>query len=555
MLTGGKHYIPLFNHIQYFMKNLIIASLLTMFALTGQILAQNAQDFFSLDKVQEIEIQFEQENWGYLLDSLRINGDEMLLGVVSINGEKFEDVGIRYKENRGFKPGAKRNSIEISLDFIKKGQHMDGITGLLLSEALRDPSLIREVMGYKIARNYLPSPRANYTKLAINEENIGLFVNVEKVDFNFLKAHYPAASNGNLYKSTPDYSTGKGLDGCSANAFGSLKMEKSADCYAFNFDDMTGNGFDALAKLSEALNTNTKNLEPIADVDQFLWMHALNNVLVNLYSYSGRYAQNYYLFQDSDGIFHPVLGDMNLAFGSFKSIGFGSDLKLKQLQELDPFLHATNAQFPLISNLLKDPYYRKVYLSHFMTIVETHFSNEAFEKEVTALQDMVKPLFEADENQEYTVDDFESSLKKTIGKRSQIPGIMELMDKRINFIRKNKTLRILPPSITDVEVAKREPFSSEELNTFKITATIDKFPKSVRLFYREKGKKMFKSIPMNDDGKSNDKEAEDGIFGAVVDGLQAIEYYIEAENAKAISYHPTNYVLEWHSATLTEINR
>ncbi|MBK7338404.1 MAG: CotH kinase family protein [Saprospirales bacterium] len=46
-----------------------------------------------------------------------------------------------------------------------------------------------------------------------------------------------------------------------------------------------------------------------------LWMLAINNVLVNLDSYVGGFAQNYYLYRDSTGIFHPVIWDLNLALG------------------------------------------------------------------------------------------------------------------------------------------------------------------------------------------------------------------------------------------------
>ena len=537
------------------MKKLIVASVLTIMTFYSQLTAQNEQDFFAIDKIQQLNISFVQENWSYLLDSLRINGDEMLLGAVEINGQKFEDVGVRYKENRGFRPGTKRNSYEISLDFIKKGQHMDGMTGLLLSEALRDPAMIREVVSYKIAGAYLPSPRANYASLAINEEEIGLFVNIEKVDVNFIKKHFNAGSEVSFYKSNPDYTVGKGMEGCASNAFGSLKMEKSADCFDFNFDDLTGNGFGALAKFSEALNSNTKDIEGLADVDQFLWMHAINNVLVNLYSYSGRYSQNYYLLEDSDGVFHPILGDMNLSFGSFKSIGFGSDLKLKQLQELDPMLHLDEGQFPLVSQLLSNPFYKKVYLSHFNAIVADFFKDGKFEKDVQSLQASIRGAIEADPNKEYSLEEFDKSLTETIGTRSQIPGILELMDKRLNFIRKNKTLRILPPSISKVEVKKRAQFSNEQINEFRICATVDKFPKEVQLFFRANDNGPFQKLLMKDDGNSNDQEANDGVFGATVTGIESIEYYILAENAKAISYDPSNYVSEVHRATLKEINR
>ncbi|MBK8428777.1 MAG: CotH kinase family protein [Lewinellaceae bacterium] len=59
-------------------------------------------------------------------------------------------------------------------------------------------------------------------------------------------------------------------------------------------------------------------------------------------SYTGNYSQNYYLYKDNFGRFQPVHWDLNLAFGSFKNTGKGSDLEIEDLQTLDPLLHADN---------------------------------------------------------------------------------------------------------------------------------------------------------------------------------------------------------------------
>ncbi len=62
---------------------------------------------------------------------------------------------------------------------------------------------------------------------------------------------------------------------------------------------------------------------------------------------------------------------------------------------------------------------------------------------------------------------------------------------------------------------------------------------------------------MADDGRHNDGEAEDGVFGAVVKpegGATSIEYYIYAENARAANFSPSRYMFEQHTATLEELN-
>lgn len=521
--------------------------------------AQQTSDFFDAQSIQEVNLSFEQENWMTILDSLRYNGEKMLIGKVNINGTSFDDVGVRYAATRGFQLGNKRNSIELDLDFIKKGQQYKGQDFIKLSISLRDPSFVREVLGYEIARTYMPAPKANYAKLTINDEYIGFYLNVEPIDVNFLKAHYEVGLNGgNLYFSYPDYTEGKGIDGCKANAFGSLQAEPNETCLDYNFKDLSGNGYKPLLNLANKLNDPNADLSKILDVDQVLWMHAFNNLIVNLYSYTGKYNQNYYLFQDENGVFHPVLGDLNLAFGGFKNDG-NEELKLKELQELDPFLQEDDPNFPLISVLLSDNMNKKRYLSHFKTIYEDFFTNDAYLTRANELQSTIRDLFVNDPNQSYTAENFDESLSQTIGARSKIPGIEELMSKRVNYLRKNRDLRILGPSIENVTVTQREQFASTKLNKFQIQATIDKFPEQVTLFYRAPGDKKFKSIMMVDDGQHEDGKADDGVFGAIIqaqrEGIKAIEYYIQAENLKAVSFKPRNYVYDLMTVTLEDINR
>lgn len=536
------------------MKKITIASLIVLWAIQSLCVAQNAQDFYETGKIQRINITFRQQNWPYLLDSLRYNGEEMLLGKIDINGQAFEDVGIRYSDARSVQVGSKRNNFEIFLDFIKNGQHYSGIRQLKLSMALRDPSMVREVVGYEIYRKYMPGPRANFAELTVNNEPVGLFVNVEVVDLPFLSYHY-GESFGALYKSAPkDNPSGD----CLKNGFGSLNLEKSEDCYANNFKDITETGYGPLYDLSRTLHDKPSDIHLKLNVDQVLWMLALNNVMVNLYSYSGRHSENYYLYQDGNGIFHPVVGDLNLCFGSYKNTGVASDLKLKELQEMDVLLHEDDQNFPLISQLLKNPQNKKIYLSHAQSIYKAHFSEVQYLERVKELQKIIEASFAKDPYKSYSVEDFKNSLTTTIGERSQIPGIEELMEKRANYLRKYREFRNLPPSIEEVQVQKREQFSSQKINEFRITAKVGRFPEQVKVMYRFDASKNFMETSMNDDGQSHDGEAKDGVYGVAIQPEamdSVIEFYIVSENLKAIGFSPKNYVKELHHATLEEINR
>jgi len=529
--------------------------LLGLFSTQAQTTDSDA-DFYDMNTIQEINIQFPTDNWAELLDSLRYNGDGLLLGNVEINGRSFENAGVRYRASRSFSPGNKRNSLFIKLNYINKSQTIDGHPTLQLSSALRDPSMVREVLSYKIARDYMPAPKANYARVKINGALYGLFVNVEDVSEKFLTDHFGSSENA-FFKVNP-FAGDDTPPGCLNKIYGALIYEPHANCYLNNFIKLSEHGWDDLMELTRVLNEKPESVSKVLHVDRALWMLAFNNVLVNLSSYTGQHSINYFLYQDDAGQFTPIIWDLNLSFGSFKNTGIGSDLKLKGLQELDPLLHLNNDQKPLISRLLENDTYQKIYLSHMRTIVNDYFINGEYEKIARELQDLIRDDFGKDPGQSYTASDFAVSLTKTIGKRSKIPGIVELMEKRANFLHKHPKLAVFPPEISKVEVLKRAKFSNVPVTDFCVTAKIDRFPKRVRLMYRLGSDGPFKEATMYDDGQHKDGEANDGIFGVTIvpqNGETSIQYYIVAENATLISYHPSNYMWDVHSTNLQELNK
>ena len=534
-------------------RSILILFSLFFLSTFSPVAAQD--DFYDVNAIQEIKITFEQDNWRYVLDSLRFNGEGLLLGAIEINGQKFNDIGVRYRGSRSFQPGNKRNSLYIKLNFIDKEQSYQGQQTVKLSSALRDPSMVREVLGYEIARKYMPAPRANYTKVIVNGEYYGLFVNVEPINDAFLTHHF-GNSNGTFVQCAPNL-VEEEPQGCKSDVFGSLQYDNSAKCYLHNFVLLSESGWDDLIELTYVLNQKPDEVNRVLDVDRTLWMLAYNNLLVNLSSYTGRYSENYYLYKDEQGHFLPILYDLNLCFGSYKNTGIGSDLKLKELQEMDPLLHIDNSAKPLISRLLSNEEYKKIYLAHMRQIMNDFFRKDQYAERAKELQNLIRKAFEEDTNRYYSMEDFDVSLNETIGKRSRIPGLKELMGPRTAFLKENPLLSVVPPEVSDVTVSRRERFSSEKVTDFKIQARIDKFPKNVVLHYRFDPSMPFSKMEMRDDGQHNDGEAEDSVFGAVItpkSDSNTIEYFIFAENAKAVTFDPPRYMYEQCTASLEELN-
>lgn len=539
------------------MKTMRSLKLITILAFLLGISGLSAQDdFFSVDKIQQIHITFKQDNWAYMLDSLRYNGEGLLPADITINDTELTQVGVRYREGRAFTPGAKRNGLFIQLNLETEDQNYQGYKAVDLSDGLRDPSMMREVLAHEIAQPYVPSPKANFAKVYINDSLYGLYTNIEVIGDQFLQRNF-GNSDGTLFAATPDYVV-PAPEECRTKLYASLQLDNNADCYKHNFTVLRGDDWEGLFSLSKQLNNNPERIEEILQIDKVLWMLAFNNVLVNLSSYTGQYSPNYLLYKDERGRWTPIITGFNFAFGSYKNTGVGSDKGTVALLQLDPLLHVKEESKPLISVLLDNEKYQKQYLAHMRSILRNHFKDDAFAKRVEALQLMILPDLAEDEHKYYTLAEIESSLSETIGKKSKIPGLVSFMNKRASFLENHSAFRILPPAIEQVEVRQRERFSNETISDFRIRAKVDKYTNKVLLYYRFDREKPFEMVQMADDGGHFDEGTGDSIYGAIIEpptGKNELEYYIQAENAKAISYDPMDYTVTKHKITLAELNQ
>jgi hypothetical protein len=518
--------------------------------------AQTAnRNLFDTKSIGEVRIRFAQSNWTEQLDSLRIYGDGMLQADVFVDGLKHEKAGVRYRGDKSYARGLKRNPFSIKLNYTNATENHQGYTSLKISSALRDPSMVREVLFYEIAGKYMPAPKVSYTRMYVNDEYIGIFINVESVDGQFLRTHY--GSDGNpFFKAGVDYKPSVPAV-CKQGLNGSLEFENDLNCYKGNFEMNSAKGWEDLQGLTRTLQSDAKNIGKVLDVDRTLWMLALNNVMVNLNSYTGT-ATNYYLYKDDNGRFQPVLWDLNLSFGGHKNTGSGSDIELKDLQRLDPVLHADNPYRPLIQKLLTDPFYRKIYLSHIRQIVDENFKNGAYEKRAQELQAMIVIPFSDDKFKTYTMEDFQASLKTTVGRKSKIPGIVELMSARTQFLDDHDLLNSLPSPILDVNCQSRGKMDNKRVEGFRISAKAERFSKRLWLYYRLDPKQPYTIVPMEEDTSIKNLPNGTKVYVGMVDAKNAdavIEYYILAENAGAVSYSPTNYTQKTHKASLAELNK
>ena len=144
--------------------------------LPGTFFAQT--NFFATDTIQVIEITFTQPNWDYQLDTMKAGTDGYLLASqVNINGTIFDSVGIRYKGNSSYDSTRFKNPFHIKLDFVHGSADYRGNSDVKLSNCYQDPSWVREVLAYKILRNYMAAPQCNFARVIINGTYYGIYSN------------------------------------------------------------------------------------------------------------------------------------------------------------------------------------------------------------------------------------------------------------------------------------------------------------------------------------------------------------------------------------------
>lgn len=510
---------------------LLLPALFLLSSLTAQ-----EKTFFDWDHIPEIRLTFYEKDWHPKLDSLKLNktGDRMLADL-AYEEQTYDSVGVRYKGNSSFyatsKDEERKLPFNIKLDEEIEHRLPGGYDKIKLSNVFRDPSFLREVLSYEVARQYMPAPRANYAKLYINDQYLGLYNNTESIEEPFFEQHFGDDGEGITFKCDPTWGAEQ-PNRCPEGEKASLMyLGSDPNCYFPFYEKKSDHGWMTLVELTRILNQRPDSLEYYLNVELALWMLAFNSAMVNLDSYTGRLCHNYYLYMDSTGRFNPLLWDMNLSLGGFRFDGTGKPLSNEGLQTLSPFLHFNNPKRPLISVLLKNRHYRKVYVAHLRTIVEDHFTSGRLMERARELKNFIAPHVEADENKLYSYEAFEQNLEETTeAGGSHIIGLAELIEARTAYLSEHPLFQKQPPQPAEPELEVK----NGEV-TFRIPVDGSA---TVFLYTRPGAPEPYVKREMKDDGSEGDEKAGDGIFSLRLPYRKGMQYYFTAENEDAIIFVP-----------------
>ena len=491
-------------------------------------------NFYDLNTIQDIEIFFSNPNWDYQMDTAKYGTEGYLIAdSIKINGTRYYYPGVKYKGNSSYDSTYKKNPLHIELDHLLN-QSYQSVTDIKLSNGYGDPSLIREVLSFDILKNYMFCPRSNFARVYINGNYIGIYSNTENIGKDFCSSRFYSTSNNTFFKCNPVISP-------TPLTKSNLRYLNNDSSSYFNFYELKSTyGWNDLVTLCDSVSNHPNSIQKVMDLDRVNWMLAFNNVLINLDSYSGVFAQNYYLYKDNSGHFNPVVWDLNMSFGGFPFVGSGAtsmgSLTITNMQQLPANFHSTDIYWPLIKNILSNTQYKRMYIAHMRTILNEIFSNGNYINSASQMQTLIDSSVVADTNKFFTYTQFQGSMNtnNTFGSYI-VPGISNLINGRLSYLNSTPDFIASPPNISNIQVDSTQSSLNDSVT---VTANVSNAT-NVYLGFRNSYADKFTRVPMYDDGMHGDGSSGDGIFGKsfLLSAPQA-HYYIYAENSTAGIFSP-----------------
>jgi hypothetical protein len=389
-------------------------------------------------------LEFENADWEQELEAFK-DTDVEVPATVTVDGKRYANVGVHFRGASSYMmiPTGSKRSLNLSFDFVDDNQQLLGYRTINLLNANSDPTFVRTVLFSHIANQYIPAPRANLSRVVINGELWGVYVNVQQFNKDFLRDFYKT-TDGARWK-VPGSPGGRGgLEylGDDIAAYKRLYEIKSKD---------DPKRWADLANLTRVLNTTPaaqleKALAPILDVHGALRFLAVDAALANSDGYWAR-ASDYNIYQDGGGRFHILPHDMNEALlsegggrggpggrgargpGGFPGMPGDSMRPLPPPDmagrggppmgggrggggpTLDPLVGLDDATKPLRSKLLAVPALRERYLGYVRDIAQRWLDWKTIDPLVTRWQSVVAADVAADTRKLYSTEAFTTGLR------------------------------------------------------------------------------------------------------------------------------------------------
>lgn len=388
-----------------------IAVILTVLVMNKTIQVPSASmnppyvdKLFNQNKVHSIDIEI--EDWENLLENAL--EEQYYPATLHINGETFENVGLRTKGNNSLRLthryGHDRYSLKIEMDHYYDLSYY-GLDKFSLDASFQDNAYLKTYMAMDMMRTLgVATPLVNYTWVRVNGEDWGLFLAVEEPEEAFARRNY-GRNYGQLYK--PDYKRLADENNDVALIYTTDEID--------DYDNIFRNAKFHPTKADKRRLINSlkilgskEQLDQAVDIEQVLRYFVVQVFVVNMDSYLGHTGHNYFLYE-KDGLLSMLPWDYNLAFATY-SLGMPNPINDSTLYinfPIDtPYHGETMVRRPLYHHLMLDQTYFRQYRQYFDQFISHYFESGMFEEKVQAVTNLIDPYVEKDPTKFISYEDY-----------------------------------------------------------------------------------------------------------------------------------------------------
>jgi len=429
---------------------------------------------FYADRVVQVHIIMAEDDWEFTLKNAL--AEQYVKADLWYDGELIPDVAVRTKGNSSLRFMARQSSsikysLKVDLNFFNYARNLDGVKKLCFNNGFSDPTFLREVLAYELFEQMdVPTPRASFVDLWVNDTHLGLYTMVEAIDKSFLNRHF-TENTGNLYKpempaaylnwTEEEYKKQQAksdvteydnrMDETNVNLGGGNLMEimkalepgenvsRAAPMQNFPFipgipggprGDLVGQmglktnenkrDHSLMFRLLDIINnepdeTFPAKIEKVLNVDEVLRFLAVSTLVVHLDNYIAM-GHNYYLYEDR-GKFVILPWDLNMAFGTF-------NFSLNRDQLINYYIDEPSGgpmeERPLVKRLLSHQPYIDTYHGYLEELLDGPFAVDRMDSRIDKLAALIRPYVKTDEFKFYTTEQFELGLDNDI---TQVGGV------------------------------------------------------------------------------------------------------------------------------------
>lgn len=424
---------------------LLIISLIYTF-VNAQYIQPNSGFVFDDQEVPTVEIIMDQDSLDFILDYNNAESNYEFPAIFILKKEGIIDtvhnVGFRLRGNTS--RYSSKKSFKVSFNTFEKGKKYKGLEKLNLNGEHNDPSIVRSKLGWDLCKFLnIPSSRSNHMKLYINGTYMGLYINVEHIDEEFLQERF-TNPDGNLYKclwpANLHYISDNPND--YKNTGGGRKTyELKTNLDNCDYSDLT----EFIDILNNSSNSNFKcDLERVFDVENYLKAMVMD-ILISNWDGPIINKNNFYLYHNPENdkfVYIPYDLDNSFGITWFDVPWHGLDIYNWSV--------VANEYRPIYERIMSVKEYRDKFSFHFNKVIQEYFGNEEHLARIDEIKNMIREhrVFDSFAKLDYgwSLQDFERSYDDALGAHVRY-GLKEYISRRRSTAQDQLVLDEIKPGI------------------------------------------------------------------------------------------------------------